>query len=218
MSKSQFKELKAYQRAHREGFSTALSLRTHRALSWLDRAEQEADPDSKFIFLWISFNAAYANEILDRRGFSEKRLLLQFLNRLVDLDGGRLLYRAIWDQFPKSIRLLINNRYVFQPFWDYQNRLISEDEWRQMFERSTSAAIRALGRMNTKKVVAIVFDRLYVLRNQIVHGGSTWSSAVNRSQVEDGAQILGLVVPIIIHLMMGNPNQLWGDPCYPVVD
>jgi hypothetical protein len=113
---------------------------------------------------------------------------------------------------------LINNRFVFQPFWDYQNRLISEDEWRQMFEKSTGSANRALGRMNTKKVVATVFDRLYVLRNQIVHGGSTWNSAVNRSQVEDGAQILGLVVPIIIHLMMTNPNQLWEDPCYPVVE
>jgi hypothetical protein len=75
-----------------------------------------------------------------------------------------------------------------------------------------------LGRMNTKKVVAIVFDRLYVLRNQIVHGGATWNSAVNRSQVEDGAKLLGLMVPIIIHLMMTSPNQLWGDPCYPVVD
>ena len=218
MWKGQYKELKAYQRAHRENFPTALSLRTHRALSWLDRAEQGSDPDSRFIFLWIAFNAAYANELPNRRDFSERRLLLQFLNRLIDSDDNQLLYKAIWDQFPKSIRLLINNRYVFQPFWDYQNRLISEDEWRHMFERSTSSANRALGRMNTKKVVAIVFDRLYVLRNQIVHGGSTWNSAVNRNQVEDGAQILGLVVPIIIHLMMTNPNQLWGDPCYPVVE
>lgn len=216
--KGQYKELKAYQRARRENFPTALSLRTHRALSWLDRAEQESDADSRFIFLWIAFNAAYANELPNRRDYSERRLLLQFLNRLIDSDQDQLLYKAIWDQFPKSIRLLISNRYVFQPFWDYQNRIISENDWRQMFDRSTASANRALGRMNTKKVVAIVFDRLYVLRNQIVHGGSTWNSAVNRSQVEDGAQILGMVVPIIIHLMMTNPNQLWGDPCYPVVE
>ena len=62
-----------------------------------------------------------------------------------------------------------------------------------------------------------MFDRLYVLRNQLVHGGSTWNSAVNRSQISDGTKILGLVVPIVIHLMMEQPNQLWGDPCYPVV-
>jgi hypothetical protein len=49
-------------------------------------------------------------------------------------------------------------------------------------------------------------------------GGSTWNSSVNRRQVTDGALILGDVVPIVIHLMMENPGQLWGDPCYPVVD
>ena len=71
--------------------------------------------------------------------------------------------------------------------------------------------------MDTKKVLAVLFERLYVLRNQMVHGGATWNSSVNRSQVRDGARILGDVVPIVIHLMMENPHQVWGEPCYPVV-
>jgi len=29
---------------------------------------------------------------------------------------------------------------------------------------------------------------------------------------------MGLIVPTVIHLMMENPNQLWGEPCYPVVE
>jgi len=29
---------------------------------------------------------------------------------------------------------------------------------------------------------------------------------------------MGLIVPTVIHLMMENPNRLWGDPCYPVVE
>ena len=32
-----------------------------------------------------------------------------------------------------------------------------------------------------------------------------------------GARILGDVVPIVVHLMMENPHQVWGEPCYPVV-
>ena len=71
--------------------------------------------------------------------------------------------------------------------------------------------------MNTNKVLAIVFDRLYALRHQLVHVGATWNSAVNRSQVLDGAEILNFNVPIAIHLMMERPHQLWGDPCYRVV-
>ena len=94
---------------------------------------------------------------------------------------------------------------------------ISEEEWKQRFDKSKASANTALGRMDTKKVIAVMFDRLYVLRNQLVHGGSTWNSAVNRSQISDGTKILGLVVPIVIHLMMEQPNQFWGDPCYPVV-
>jgi len=54
--------LKTRQRETRDKFPEALSLRVHRALSWLNRAEQETeDIDAKFIFLWVAFNAAYAN-------------------------------------------------------------------------------------------------------------------------------------------------------------
>lgn len=38
------------------------------------------------MFLWIAFNAAYANEIGARRDFGERRQLLNFLNRLIDAD------------------------------------------------------------------------------------------------------------------------------------
>ena len=101
--------------------------------------------------------------------------------------------------------------------WDYQNLEISEREWLDRFERHKSSANRAPGRMNTEKVLAVSFDRLYVLRNQLIHGGATWNSGINRSQLNDGAKILGLLVPVIIHLMMENPQAHWGDPRYPVV-
>jgi hypothetical protein len=213
-----YESLKARQRDLRDGFPPALGLRTHRALSWLNRAEQETDDqDARFVFLWIAFNAAYANEIGSRQNFSERRVLLWFLNRLIEADRENLLYDTVWRQYPASIRLLIDNRYVFQPFWEHVKGELTETEWREKFDRSKASAHRALGRMNTRKVFAITFDRLYVLRNQIVHGGATWNSSVNRGQIRDGARILGDVVPIVIHLMMENRRQVWGDPCYPVV-
>jgi hypothetical protein len=215
----EYKELKDRQRALRDQFSPPISLRIHRALSWLSRAEQEGnDNDARFLFLWISFNAAYANELLDRRAFTERRLLLQFLSRLVKSDKEGLLSEIVWNQFSSSIRVLIDNQFVFQPFWEYQMGLISESEWKEAFENSKAAANRALGRMDTTRVLAVVFDRLYTLRNQVVHGGATWNGNVNRAQMKDGANILGYLVPAVIHLMMENHNQLWGDPCYPVVD
>jgi hypothetical protein len=84
--------------------------------------------------------------------------------------------------------------------------------------RDDHDARRALGEMRTKKLLVATFERLYVLPNQVMHGGATWHSSVNRDQIRDGANILGDVVPIVIHLMMENAKGVWGDACYPVVD
>lgn len=71
---------------------------------------------------------------------------------------------------------------------------------------------------NSARVLSFVFDRLYVLRNQLVHGGSTWNSGVNRAQVRDGAAILAFLLPVFVDLMMDNPGKDWGKPFYPVVE
>jgi len=214
-----FQQLKARQREQRASFSPSLSLRTHRALSWLSRAELETkDNDARFLFLWIAFNAAYANDFHDRKSLTERKMLLYFLDRLVGLDRERLLYQIVWDQFPGSIRMLLQNRFVFQPFWDFHAGLIDETTWREAFERSRRSASRALGRTDTTRVLAEVFDRLYTLRNQLVHGGATWNSAINRAQLKDASGLLGQLVPTVIHLMMENHGEVWGDACYPVVD
>ena len=211
--------LKARHRAERDGYDPALALRTHRALSWLKRAESESrDPDARFIFLWIAFNAAYANEIRDRRTFSERGLLQRFLNRLVEADTDRLLYHMLWEQFPGPIRLLIDNQYVFQPYWEWRNGRIGEAQWQELFTRSKTMAHRALGRSNTRRVLGIVLERLYTLRNQLIHGGATWNGKVNRRQVKDGVTIMDRLVPTVIHLMLDHGTQGWGAACYPVLE
>jgi len=211
--------LKTRQRAEREGHATNLALRVHRALSWLQRAEQcEGDLDARFIFLWIAFNAAYANEIGDRERPREQQLFEAFLQKLVDLDNGRMLYELIWSEFPRSIRVLLDNRFVFQPFWDFHNDRIEEQEWIKRFAEARTAANRALAAGDTTRVLIIVLARMYTLRNQIVHGGSTWNSRINRDQLRDCTAFLGKLVPTIILLMLDNPGTLWGDACYPVVE
>lgn len=215
---TEYEALKERQREIREGFPESLALRTHRALSWLDRAEREGDDDdARFLFLWIAFNAAYANELPENVSLSERRAFRLFLRKLIDLDKDKIIYRLVWDTFSSSIRLLIDNKFVYQPFWDYQNGKIGEEQWAERFTKDKAAAVKALGRMDTETILAVTFDRLYVLRNQLVHGGATWSSSVNRSQVHDGASFIGQIVPVVIHLMMENANAIWGDPCYPVV-
>jgi hypothetical protein len=63
----------------------------------------------------------------------------------------------------------------------------------------------------------IVLERLYTLRNSIVHGGATYNSKLNRTQLRDASNIMQLLVPIIIDIMMENRDHNWGDIAYPVV-
>ncbi|WP_220463549.1 HEPN domain-containing protein [Sediminihaliea albiluteola] len=213
-----YSDLKARQRAERESHSEGLALRTHRALSWLDRAEQCEDEDGKFIFLWIAFNAAYANEIVEGERAHEKKTFVMFLEKLVELDTEDTLYQLIWSEFSGSIRVLLNNQFVFEPFWEYQRGNISQEQWKSSFDSARTAANRALAEHRTADALSIILSRMYTLRNQLVHGGATWNSRVNRDQLSDCARFLGKLVPQIIKLMLDNPNTLWGDAVYPVVE
>lgn len=213
-----YAELKERQRAERDTHPTNLAVRVHRALSWLNRAEQSDDLDGRFVFLWIAFNAAYATEIDDQLRLGEQKTFQSFLQKLCDLDQERALEKLVWQAFPGSIRVLLDNKYVFKSFWDFQNGRISHEDWQARFKAGKQRAHAALGAGDTVQVLSVVFSRLYTLRNQLIHGGSTCNSSVNREQVRDGVAILAQLVPLIIKLMLDNPNTLWGDVSYPVVE
>lgn len=212
-----FKTLKARQRKERDTHSESVALRAHRALSWLGRAESERqDPDAQFVFLWIAFNAAYASATDDPE-MTEKRAFQSFLRALLKLDTkGRFGY-LVWQEFSGSIRVLLGNPYVFADFWRYQTGKLSAAEWSTRFKSSRRAAELAIAGGDTLLVLSIVFSRLYVLRNQLLHGGATWNSGVNREQVRDCANLLAKLVPAIIEVMLDHPKHDWGPALYPVV-
>ncbi|WP_205910018.1 HEPN domain-containing protein [Tabrizicola caldifontis] len=214
-----FAALKKKQRSIRTGFPENMGLRVHRAISWIGRAEAcEGDHDARFIFLWIAFNAAYADE----REFQsmpqgERAAFLDYFGRLTALDAERRIHRAIWQRFSGPVRLLLENRYVFNPFWQHHNGIVGFEDWEDRFKASARAFANAFQTGDSARVLSFVFDRLYVLRNQLVHGGATWNSSINRAQVRDGAAILGFLLPIFVDIMMDNRTADWGRPFYPVV-
>ncbi|MCK9517223.1 MAG: HEPN domain-containing protein [Ottowia sp.] len=211
--------LKQRHRLRRDVEPENLRLRIHRALSWLHRAEQADDLDGKFIFLWIAFNAAYATEIDDSHRLSEQETFKAFLQKLCDLDlAAKRIDALVWNEFSGSIRTLLDNPYVFQSFWDSRNGKISEADWQARFARGKQLAHAALASGDTPLLLGVVFNRLYTLRNQLMHGGATWNGTVNREQLRDCARLMGKLVPLVIELMMEHPGTLWGDACYPVVD
>lgn len=208
--------MKARLKRDAEKYPEPTRVRLHRAISWLGRAEHETkDTDAAFLFLWIAFNAAYAREF--GQGENERQRLGEFIAMLLAADRDKILQAIVFKQFSGPIRTLLGNKYVFEPFWRALREHDPSNRWEASFSASHKAALASIMEGNTATVLSIVFDRLYVLRNQLVHGGATWNSSVNRSQVKDGVRILVTVVPSIVTLMLEHPEVEFGDVLYPVV-
>ena len=101
--------------------SDRTALRIHRAISWVERAEQETDDgDAKFIFYWIAFNAAYAQYKPDNRenAFND---FGEYFYRIVEIDrhSCRRISKTVWDmRDAPTVKRFLRNRFVFQPYWD----------------------------------------------------------------------------------------------------
>lgn len=208
--------LKAYYAQTKPIRPDSLNLRLHRALSWLEVAEDTDDLDFKFIGLWIGFNAVYAKEVAMQSG--DRTTFREFLVQVSSLDQHKKLHNALWERFSGNIRVLLNNRYIFAPFWEFHNGNITAKGWQSEFDDLNKKAFTSLMEKDVDGVLFVLFDRLYTLRNQIVHGGSTHDSNINREQVKDGCAILEAILPIIIEIVMINGDRDWGKPFYPVVD
>ena len=77
-------------------------------------------------------------------------------------------------------------------------------------------AHKALKDKNTELLLSIILDRLYVLRNQLVHGGATYKSKVNRAQVKTGKNLLLELIPLFVEIMFNEAD--WGTIYFPVMD
>lgn len=196
-----YETLKQRHRSVRDGYPDNLNLRIHRALSWWQRALVADDVDGRFIFLWIAFNATYATEIDENYRLSEQATFRAYLEKLCAMDQDKHIDSLVWQEFSGSIRVLLDTPYVFQSFWDWQSGKITQDEWQKRFDLGKKQANCALASGNTASLLGVIFNRLYTLRNQL----------------RDCTNLLGKLVPILISLMLENPNTLWGEACYPVV-
>lgn len=198
----------------RDNLPEPFAIRLHRAVSWLKAAEEQAaNPDLCFISLWIACNCCYAVE--ESAAGNERDRFGNFVKQLVALDSEERLHKLLWNEFSGPVRLLIDNEYVFAPFWEAQRG--SRKNWQQAHEQSKTAAYRFLADRNVEALLQLVLDRLYILRNQLVHGGATYKSKLNRAQLRHSCQLLQSLLPVFIDMMITHPEADWGGILYPPV-
>jgi hypothetical protein len=211
------KKLKATLKVSRESLTGHHAVRLHRAISWLKCSEDVQDNlDLQYISLWISFNACYANNLSKGELLSERDSFSEFVRKLVKHDLEMRFFHLLWNQFSGPVRLLIENKYVYKPFWEFQRGEIKD--WKKQYYKSVTDSMKFLSAQNVEGLLEVVLDRLYTLRNQLMHGGSTFKSDINRSQVKDGNNMLKLLVPLVIEIMLINKEENWGEIYYPVIE
>lgn len=192
--------------------------RVRRAKSWLKCAEQgreSGDLDVAFILYWVAFNAAFATNDTEQPNTAGE--FSKCFAKIRRLDKRHGIYHAVRDRFPGPVGQILVNQYLFKKYWDYVNRKPYSEDWQEHFDRERNDATDAMAKPseeNTKKILPILFERLYTLRNQIVHGGATWKSRYNRSSVEHGVPIMAFLVPLFIRIIEQNPGVKWGTPYY----
>ena len=185
----------------------------------MDRAEDAGDDDARFIFLWIGFNAAYADEEeLQDAAPPERDAFNDFFRRVVALDAGQRIYDAIWNNFSGPIRVLLDNQYVFSPFWKHHNGLAGFEDWEERFRASERRFLRALRSRDTVLVLRLVFDRLYVLRNSSSMAARPGTAGSTGTRCAMGRRSWPFLMPVFVDVMMDNPREDWGRPFYPVVE
>lgn len=203
-------------RKERELFPENVRLRAHRAISWLKKTDVEReDLDIGFISLWIAFNAIYANDTIHFQT-ADRNEMRNFINTICELNSDKI-YNLVWEKYSSSIQALLKNRYLFQAFWDFHNEKISEEAWFEDFKNATERSNQALAKQNTPQLLWILFERIYTLRNQIFHGGSTYDSRANRTQLKDAYNLMFDVNVLFIETLIEHPHHDWGKPFYPYV-
>lgn len=201
---------------------TDTALRMHRVCKWFEEGQalrQGGHLDMACIACWVGFNALYA-----RWGEPETFELTRIkacLGTLHRLDKEEfLLGFALMEK--KRIEAIFNHPFLSHYLW--QERLRAGDGHDAELDLTEfvqgNDALRWLREGRLLRLLEGLLGRVYVLRNQLVHGGATPGSKVNRTQIELVGPVLENFLAAVIQIQIHAENQFedWGRVPYPVVE
>lgn len=203
-------ELKKYFDANKNNMSFDFKLRIHRALSWSQGADTETRIDEKLIKLWISFNALYGS------GFTEFSELNNFLGSVIAVDKDKMLKTVLLEK-SNMIKNFISIPELYDVFWKDEKETREERERKAsvLVERNKAKYIEFIkSGEDADKLLFELFDLIYLLRNQVFHGSATYESEENVDSKQKCIEILELFIPIIIEIMINNPDANWHEVKY----
>lgn len=170
----------------------------------------EAQPEARFLYLWIALNALYSRWNAEKNqpdGDGPSRTA--FFRQACRMDDR--LFAALLHRHRGLAKKILQNPYIAASFW----RDPEHPKAKGWATEDANYLDRNLKDFEHTKVLEQVMDRLFVLRGQIVHGASTGGSKLNRSSLSTAMKFLEIFVPVIVHVVIEHgASDDWAELCY----
>lgn len=202
-----------------EGRAEGLRIRVHRACGAIGQAEsleavgEASSNDAALVFRWVALNALYGRWDGERGApVPDRRALDSFTSEAARVDSSGRLGSTL-AELREEARSLLESPFLIERFW-------SDQEWDRVRPQRGRAA-KFGGEVVEKRTGAAMHRLLisvYFLRCQLVHGGATLGSSMNREVVEPGSRVLALATGQLAALVIEHGTEMkWGEVCYPPV-
>jgi len=194
-----------------------LRIRMHRCFSWMKSAERHhgvEDYDCALLTHWVAFNGLYGQwDGINREPKPDIKCWKDFIDQINSVDAAGLLTTFIENQRDLILEIL-DNEYINKYFWEDPTETQAIKSKKD--HRSAKAWYRD-GKFDV--IIKRALGRVYVLRCQIMHGGATHGSKLNRDTIALCDDLIRQMLPVIITIITRNgKDQNWGAICYPPID
>lgn len=204
-----------------------LADRLSRAKSWLlaasnlerEKKPEEIDQHTVFIFRYIAFNSLYGRwklEGTEKLAWKQRDRFFDNLLTLHSADQKRkgtkelILRDALAACRSHWLRLIEDEFLDKEGYWYVQEH---KQGFKGKYQSQKFTALRRLNQQEYKALLHSIFSRVWVLRNQIMHGGATFGPAsFGWESVKNVNPVLRILVPAFSRLMEEYPDSVTWPP------
>src|SRR6266571_2842092 len=180
-------------------------LRCDRAQSWIKRAGATVDVDAKFVFLCVSFDSLFGQA----KYLGRKSDLSVFLATAIQADEDASLPAAMMLVRAEAL-VLTRLKYLYPKYWTDGLSVGLQEE----ITRNANRVNQKWGVGRPQDCLQMLYRRLYVLRNQVMHGAAKAGSRINRDSLESAVPVLSATVPVFREIVSKHPDDDWGAVPY----
>lgn len=191
------------------------AIRFHRACSWLQRAEQATKDDLDLALLsqWVALNALYGQwNHESREPLADNECWRHFIERMLELDKGSHVVDALVENKP-LVMSIYEDEFLSRFFWQEPTGKRASQSKKMMYDARTWFI-----QGNWLLILDRLFERIYFLRCQLVHGASTFNGSLNRTAIRRCSQSMDHLLRAFLQVWINSgADEDWGVMCYPPI-